>query len=367
MGIICCVSQPHPESTQHLEEVPFDCGDIFEKSLYSQGVSVVDFKLERPIGYGCFGKTALVTHKVSWRLYALKLILKEDIYKPHLKIRPKRERDEIAARDNPFLVPVDFGFQDPKLLFIVSQFQPGGDLASRIRRVGRMSEDEARFYLAEIALGIAWFHDKQIIYRNLKPRNVLIDSQGHVRLSELSICLEQPTNRDLVIIGDPDYTAPEILKGFRYDMAADYWSLGVIMHELLTNKLPFEAQASRDSRMILQEYSKTNWQESEHLSPAAVDLLKRLLSFAPSVRLQNFDDLQEHPFFSKLSWMDVITKKLEPPFKPPQSSAYSLENFEVDLHNMTEQEGILRDLSLDEKLAMRVSDFTFIFPTDTSN
>jgi serine/threonine protein kinase len=140
-------------------------------------------------------------------------------------LRSKRERLVLALRESPFVVQVDFGFQDPELLFLVSKFQSGGNLSSRLRRVGVMQEAEVRFYISEIALGLAWFHDKHIVYRHLKPRNVLLDAEGHIRLSELSVCLESWNVRDFVLSGDPDYSAPELLKGVRYDLASDYWSL----------------------------------------------------------------------------------------------------------------------------------------------
>lgn len=226
MGIVCCVLKAPATPSRDFElDVDVDSADVFERSLYSEGVSIGDFRLERLIGVGCFGRTALVTYKASGRLYAMKAIQKAEVYRPHLKLRSKRERQEIASRENPFVVVVDFGFQDPNHLFVVSQFQPGGDLGSRLRRVGQMSEAEVRFYIAEIALSLAWFHDKQIIYRNLKPRSILLDAEGHVRLSELSVCLEQENLRDSQVCGDPNYTAPEVFKGFRYENVADFWSL----------------------------------------------------------------------------------------------------------------------------------------------
>lgn len=211
-----------------------------------------DFVILKVIGRGVMGKVMLVRHLSTRKLYALKSIHKEWILSHGQVQHAKSERAILAAfsesifnigeRDNinGFLIKLHASFQTSTEIFYVLDFMVGGDLASIIAREGRLGEGRAKFLAAEIAVGLHLLHEKGIVYRDLKPENVLLDSRGHVVLTDfgLSKILANPKTTN-TFCGTAEYLAPEILKGFEYNQSVDWWSFGTMLYEMITGITPY--------------------------------------------------------------------------------------------------------------------------------
>jgi len=195
----------------------------------STTIALSDFKIEKVIGRGAFGKVFLVTKKDTGQLYALKALKKHVLEKRNQRIHTSTERQILAEVDSPFLVQLRFAFQTLDKLYMVMDYMPAGELFLHLRRAGRFTEDRTKFYAAEILLALEYLHIRGIIYRDLKPENVLLDQDGHIRLSDFGLSkkglLPESGAKAFTFCGTPEYLAPEILKGVGHDKAVDYWSL----------------------------------------------------------------------------------------------------------------------------------------------
>lgn len=202
-------------------------------STPSSSISLNDFKIEKVIGRGAFGKVFLVTKKDTGQIYALKALRKDVIEKRNQRVHTTTERQILGEVDSPFLVQLRFAFQTPDKLYMVMDYMPAGELFLHLRRAVRFTEDRTRFYAAEILLALEYLHDRGIIYRDLKPENVLLDIDGHIRLSDFGLSKKGLTPESgakaFTFCGTPEYLAPEILKGVGHDKGVDYWSLVLIM------------------------------------------------------------------------------------------------------------------------------------------
>ncbi|KHJ44907.1 kinase domain protein [Trichuris suis] len=209
----------------------------------SGGVSLEDFNLLKVIGRGSYAKVLQVEYKKTNQLYAMKVIKKtmvtdeEDID----WVQTEKHVFETAS-NHPFLVGLHSCFQTVSRLFFVIEFVPGGDLMFHMQLKRRLPEEHARFYSAEIILALYFLHSQGIIYRDLKLDNVLIDADGHIKLTDYGMCKEGISGGDTTstFCGTPNYIAPEILRGEEYSFSVDWWALGVLMYEMMAGRSPFD-------------------------------------------------------------------------------------------------------------------------------
>uniref|UniRef100_A0A7S3GC72 non-specific serine/threonine protein kinase n=1 Tax=Palpitomonas bilix TaxID=652834 RepID=A0A7S3GC72_9EUKA len=282
-----------------------------------------DFEQLKVIGKGGFGKVVQVRKKDDQKVYAMKMLKKSEVYRRKQVEHTKVERDILCSCTHPFLVRLHYSFQTHDKLYLVMDYVNGGELYYHLRNAGRFPEHLAKFYIAEVVLGLDYLHSRNIIYRDLKPENILLDSDGHIRITDFGlakVCRDSLGEEQsaATFCGTAEYMAPELLTSGKYGKAADLWSVGVLLYEMLTGKVPFHAV----NRKALYENTLRGDLHFPHfVSPDAKELLKGLLLKDPEDRLGagslGMSAVKIHRFFRGVDW-DKLEKKegISPPFKP---------------------------------------------------
>ncbi|KFO28016.1 protein kinase C iota type-like [Fukomys damarensis] len=320
-----------------------EAGNTAESGKASPGFGLQDFDLLSMIGRGSYGKVLLVQLKKSDHLYAMKTVKKELVNTDRIRT----EKCILEQASNcPFLVGVHFCFQTESRLFFVLDYVNGGDLLFHMQRQRILHEQHARFYSAEIGLAFNYLHQRGILYRNLKQDNLLLDSEGHIKLTDYCICKEglQPGDTTSTLCGTPNYLAPEIIRGEDYGFAVDWWTLGVMMYEMMVGESPFHLVESSDNpdqnsnHNLLQVILERKIHIPRCLSVEATSVLKSFLNRDPKERLgccpqRGFADVQEHGFFQNVDWHRMERKQVAPPFKPNLSGGFGLDNFDPQFTN----------------------------------
>ncbi|XP_072755921.1 atypical protein kinase C isoform X1 [Anoplolepis gracilipes] len=325
------------------EELPLDTLNEGDTSNDMQRqYSLNDFELIRVIGRGSYAKVLMVELKRTKRIYAMKVIKKslvtddEDID----WVQTEKHVFETAS-NHPFLVGLHSCFQTPSRLFFVIEFVRGGDLMFHMQRQRRLPEDHARFYVAEISLALNFLHEKGIIYRDLKLDNVLLDHEGHVKLTDYGMCKEGIREGDNTgtFCGTPNYIAPEILRGEEYSFSVDWWALGVLLYEMLAGRSPFDLTGAAEEPdkntedFLFQVILEKTIRIPRSLTVKAASVLRGFLCKDPAERLgcgkrpSGFLDIVAHPFFKAIDWEMLEQKQVTPPYKPRLDSDRDLANF----------------------------------------
>lgn len=282
-------------------------------------LNIEDFELLKVVGKGSFGKVMQVRKKDTSRIYALKTIRKAHIISRSEVAHTLAERSVLAQINNPFIVPLKFTFQSPEKLYFVLAFVNGGELFHHLQKEQRFDVNRARFYTAELLCALECLHGFNVIYRDLKPENILLDYQGHIALCDFGLCKLDMKDEDRTntFCGTPEYLAPELLMGQGYNKTVDWWTLGVLLYEMLTGLPPFYDENTNEMyRKILSE--PLHFPGADVVPPAAKDLLSKLLNREPTERLgaNGSAEIKAHPFFHAIDWRKLLQRKYEPTFKP---------------------------------------------------
>ncbi|KAF7997039.1 hypothetical protein HCN44_005316 [Aphidius gifuensis] len=279
------------------------------------------FDLLKVLGQGSFGKVFLVRKivgKDKGTLYAMK-VLKKATLKVRDRVRTKMERNILVDVEHPFIVRLHYAFQTEGKLYLILDFLRGGDLFSRLSKEVMFTEEDVKFYLAELALALDHIHNLGIIYRDLKPENILLDSSGHMSLTDFGLS-KQPLDdtKTYSFCGTVEYMAPEVVNRHGHSFAADWWSFGVLMFEMLTGALPFQGQNRKET---MEQILKAKLGMPYNISPDAQSLLRMLFKRNPANRLgtNGIDEIKNHLFFSSIDWNALYNKQVIPPFKPAVS------------------------------------------------
>lgn len=282
------------------------------------------FELLKVLGQGSFGKVFLVRKIAgpdSGTLYAMK-VLKKATLKIRDRVRTKMERDILADVRHPFVVRLHYAFQTEGKLYLILDFLRGGDLFTRLSKEIMFTEDDVKFYLAELALALDHLHSLGIIYRDLKPENILLDADGHISLTDFGLCKEALNDKAYSFCGTVEYMAPEVVNRRGHNTAADWWSFGVLLFEMLTGALPFQGQNRKETMTLI---LKAKLGMPPYLSHEAQSLLRALFKRNPANRLGagpgGVEELKKHPFFSCINWEKLILREQDPPFKPAVAKA----------------------------------------------
>ena len=236
--------------------------------------------------------------------------------------------------NSPFIVNIKSAFQDNNNLYLVSEFMQGGDMFFHMHdnQTNIFSLEKTKFYVIELILALDSLHKNNMVYRDLKPENILLDSKGHIKLTDfgLSKILEDGEDKAYTLCGTPQYLAPEVLLRKGYDKAVDWWSLGCIMYEMLTGKLPFPFK--RGVKLSIKTYEKKINFPSK-ITENAKDLIQKLLVINPNDRLgsgaDGSENIKKHPFFEEVDWDSAFEKQLDPPFVPKLKDETDLKYFDT--------------------------------------
>lgn len=297
------------------------------------------FELLKVLGQGSFGKVFLVRKVVgldSGTLYAMK-VLKKATLKVRDRMRTKMERNILVDVRHPFIVRLHYAFQTEGKLYLILDFLRGGDLFSRLSKEIMFTEDDVKFYLAELALALHHLHSLGIIYRDLKPENILLDAEGHISLTDFGLS-KLPLNdqKTYSFCGTVEYMAPEVVNRKGHSFAADWWSFGVLMYEMLTGSLPFQGVTRKDT---MTQILRAKLGMPQNLSLEAQALLRMLFKRNPANRLgagpKGIEEIKAHPFFTQIDWDKLYNKEVEPPFKPAVSRADDAYYFDSEFTSKT--------------------------------
>uniref|UniRef100_A0A8C6SRK5 non-specific serine/threonine protein kinase n=1 Tax=Neogobius melanostomus TaxID=47308 RepID=A0A8C6SRK5_9GOBI len=248
-----------------------------------------------------------VTGPDAGQLYAMK-VLKKATLKVRDRVRTKMERDILVEVNHPFIVKLHYAFQTEGKLYLILDFLRGGDLFTRLSKEVMFTEEDVKFYLAELALALDHLHGLGIIYRDLKPENILLDEEGHIKLTDFGLSKESidHENKAYSFCGTVEYMAPEVVNRRGHTHSADWWSYGVLMFEMLTGTLPFQGKDRKETMtMIL----KAKLGMPQFLSTEAQSLLRNLFKRNPANRLGK----NIHFIHLSIDWCPL---ELHPPFKP---------------------------------------------------
>ncbi|EGB10420.1 hypothetical protein AURANDRAFT_36757 [Aureococcus anophagefferens] len=299
---------------------------------------VSDFKTIRVIGKGSFGKVFLVRHVRAGTIFAMKVLKKENIVKRNQVEHTKTERSVLAYVRHPFVVGLHSAFQTAEKLFFVLDYCAGGELFCHLQKLGKFAEPRARFYTAELVLALAHVHALGVVYRDLKPENVLLDARGHVRLTDFGLSKEGVTAHAKgahSFCGTPEYLAPEILARRGHGRAVDWWSLGALLYEMLTGLPPFY---SRDREKLFEGIKSGDLSYPAYLSGDARGLLAALLHRDPAERLGSgpgdADEIKAHAFFARVDWDALLDGAVAPPWQPQVVGSLDTSQFDREFTSL---------------------------------
>ncbi|GCC21618.1 hypothetical protein chiPu_0020092 [Chiloscyllium punctatum] len=304
-----------------------------------------DFEILKVIGRGAFSEIAVVRLKYTDRVYAMKRMNKTDMLNQKETVHFREEWDVLVNGNTRWITRLHYTFQDEHHLYFIMDYYAGGDFLTLMGRFGdRFPEPMAQFYLAELLLAIDSVHQLGFIHRDVKPDNILLDVNGHIKLTDFGSCLRLGVNGQVwsaVAVGTPDYISPEILRAVEdpsamYGPECDWWSLGICCYEMLFGQTPFYAETLTETyRKILNHKDNLQFPDSIHdVSDEARTFIQGLVcSREERLGRNGIGDLKGHAFFRGIEW-DLIDES-EPPFVPTITSHTDTSNFDVEDENFS--------------------------------
>jgi serine/threonine protein kinase len=288
------------------------------------------------IGNGSYAKVFLVKDKQSGEYFALKILKKENVEKRKQEDKVLVERNILKDIKHPFIISFRGSFQNLKKLYFVLEYCPGGELFNLISKRKKFNEEQAMFYAAQMVLALEHLHLNDVIYRDLKPENVLIDRQGYIRITDFGLSRYDRlgTNDAKSICGTPEYLAPEIILKLGYGKAVDWWTLGSIIYEMVVGLPPFYTS---DRPQLFDKIKFASPQYPNHLSEKAKNLLENLLKKDPNKRLGSDpkNPVRNHPWFENINWTALLDKKYDAPFVPKITQDTDLQHFDPEFTEMS--------------------------------
>ncbi|CAI5477846.1 unnamed protein product [Closterium sp. Yama58-4] len=288
-------------------------------AIEARRVGPEDFELLRVVGQGAFGKVFQVQHRWTGEIFAMKVMKKQRILERNQGDYMQAERDILTKVVHPFVVQLQYSFQTSAKLYLILDFINGGHLFFQLYRHGTFSEDLARIYTAELVLAVGHLHSRGIMHRDLKPENILLDSDGHIKLTDFGLAKEvrESDARSNSLCGTMEYMAPEIIQAHGHGFPADWWSIGVLLFEMLTGQPPF---SGGNRQKLQQRIVKEKVKLPQYLTSDAHSLLRGLLQKDPAKRLgsgpRGVEEIRGHKWFRGVHWRRLEALEVVPLFRP---------------------------------------------------
>uniref|UniRef100_A0A8C4NY90 protein kinase C n=1 Tax=Dicentrarchus labrax TaxID=13489 RepID=A0A8C4NY90_DICLA len=298
-------------------------------------LSLQDFRLIAVLGRGHFGKVLLSEYRKTGTMYAIKALKKGDIIardEVESLMCEKRIFEVVNLSHHPFLVNLFACFQTPEHVCFVMEYTAGGDLMMHIH-TDVFTEPRAVFYAACVVLGLQFLHDHKIVYRDLKLDNLLLDTDGYVKIADFGLCKEGMGfgDRTSTFCGTPEFLAPEVLTDTSYTRAVDWWGLGVLIYEMLVGESPFPGD---DEEEVFDSIVNDEVRYPRFLSTEAIGIMRRLLRRNPERRLgsgeKDAEEVKKQPFFRNVDWEALLQRKVPPPFIPSIGGKEDVSNFDEE-------------------------------------
>ena len=308
-----------------------ESGMIFCKHKDIKKVTLNDFKLLKVLGRGTFGKVVLVQYKLTKKYYAMKIMKKDVILESGQVTNTLLEKNILQNLNYQFLVGMDFCFQTQERIYFVMNFIRGGELFKHLLNCKFFPEEKAKFYSAIVGLALEYLHTHGIVYRDIKPDNILIDEDGYLKLADFGMAkMLKDQEKAFSLCGTPEYFSPEIITREGHNKAADWWSYGILLYEMLFGIPPFYSK-NTEKMFDLITKAELKFPKKIEVSEDAKDLIKKLLIKNQDLRLGSeggFETIKKHSFFKGFDFKALEEKKLEAPFIPVLRGSMDLSNFD---------------------------------------
>uniref|UniRef100_A0A7R9UVA8 Uncharacterized protein n=1 Tax=Diacronema lutheri TaxID=2081491 RepID=A0A7R9UVA8_DIALT len=298
------------------------------RSVFAKSAKLEAFDVLDTLGTGTFGRVRLCRHTDTGRYQALKIMKKSEVVRLKQVDHIKSEKEILTAVQHPFIITLYGVFQDERNLYMVLEYVPGGELFTHLRKAGKFTNDQTRFYAAQIVMAVQALHADSIVYRDLKPENLLLDEDGYLKITDFGFA-KYVEDRTWTLCGTPEYLAPEIIQSRGHGKAVDWWALGILIYEMLAGYPPFyDEDPLGIYQKILEGKIKFPWHFDRH----SKDVIKRLLTADLTKRIGNLkggaDDIKKHKWFVGLDWEQLHAKELSAPILPEVKSKDDTSNFD---------------------------------------
>lgn len=319
-------NNPEMSASQNLGFSPISSGgkqgglsayEMSQSAPSSKPLNLDDFHIIKRVGKGGFASVFLVRQrKAAGKYYALKAVKKSDLLRLKQEKQILNEKLILNATKHQFIIELFSTFQDPNFLYMILEYVAGGDLFSYLRKCQRFPEPDAKFYVCEVLVAIQYLHAQNVVYRDLKPENILLDTTGHIKVADFGFAkvIKDKTNS---FCGTPDYIAVELVINRPYTKVVDWWSLGVLVFELVSGKTPFGDDTSDKIYDNIQA-GTIKWHPL--IKNACKDIVKRLLEPDPNLRLgsgkEGGEEIRAHPWFKEINWKKLEARQVAPPCIP---------------------------------------------------
>ena len=305
-------------------------------------VKIKHYEKLKTVGLGSYGRVRLCKHKKTGEIFVMKILKKSDIIKQKQVDHVYSEFNILSMLKHPFIVQLlGFNFEDPKYIYFILEYIQGGELFTLLRTKGSFPVPQTKFYIAHIITIFEYLHSKNIVYRDLKPENILINKNGYLKLTDFGFAKQLENEKTYTLCGTPEYLAPEIILNKGHGKAVDWWTLGILLYEMLVGIDPF---SDDDPMKTYQKILKGKINFPKTIDKDAKSLIKHLLTQDTSKRfgcLKNgVKDILNHRFFEGFDWKNFVYLTMPAPFKPDVKSDDDTSNFEKYPESDTESPSI---------------------------
>jgi serine/threonine protein kinase len=291
-------------------------------------IILTQFDVDVTLGTGSFGRVRLAMHKSTGTHWALKRMKKANVLQSQQVEHIMNEKDILATLEHPFVVKMAGAFQDGRFLYLVLEYGVGGEFFTHLRKAGRLDNNTGKFYAAQIVSIFEYLHAQEVIYRDLKPENLLLDQEGYLKITDFGFA-KRVFHKTFTLCGTPEYIAPEVLLNKGHGAGVDWWTLGIFIFEILAGQPPF---VDSDPMAIYELILEGSVRYPRYFDRQSKNIVRKLLRADLTKRLGclkgGADDLKRHKWFQGVDWQLLYEKKLIAAIIPRVTSATDTSNFD---------------------------------------